>query len=166
MNLEKFNELCDDFLKEYYIGVPFEEYDVSSKYNIMILYDLVLAVKEFSNSEKGISDIGKIHKVCRDLFRYQLNKHVDTTDDKMLSRVFRIVFEFSTIEIPSVYAVLKPNNSIYSMTNPILWNDENDSKKSTANSILSVLDMFESYILAKYVDMDGDVIIGKERKNG
>nr|DAK52866.1 MAG TPA: hypothetical protein [Caudoviricetes sp.] len=46
----------------------------------------------------------------------------------------------------------------------MLWNDENDSKKSTANSILSVLDMFESYILAKYVDMGGDVIIGKERK--
>ena len=52
MNLEEFNELCDDFLKEYYICVPFEEYDVSSKYSIMILYDLVLAVKEFSNSEK------------------------------------------------------------------------------------------------------------------
>lgn len=162
MNLEEFNKLCDDFLKEYYIGVPFEEYDVSSKYTIMILYDLVLAVKEFSNSEKGISDIGKIHKVCRDLFRYQLNKHVYTTDGKMLSKIFRIVFEFSTIEIPSVYAVLKPNNTIYSMTNPMLWNDENDSKKSTANSILSVLDMFESYILAKYVDMGGDVVIGKE----
>jgi len=164
MNLEEFNKLCDDFLKEYYIGVPFEEYDVSSKYNIMILYDLVLAVKEFSNSEKGISDIGKIHKVdLIDIPKEVLEKLTIYSVDS-IQEVFKIVFEFSTIEIPSVYAVLKPNNNIYSMTNPMLWNDENDSKKSTANSILSVLDMFESYILAKYVDMGGDVIIGKERK--
>lgn len=63
MKLEEFNKLCDDFLKEYYIGIPLEETDVTSKYTIMVLYDLVLAIKEFSNSGKGIADIGKIHKV-------------------------------------------------------------------------------------------------------
>lgn len=62
MKLEEFNKLCDDFLKEYYIGVPLEETDVTSKYTIMVLYDLVLAIKEFSNSGKGIADIGKYTK--------------------------------------------------------------------------------------------------------
>lgn len=98
------------------------------------------------------------------MFKCHLNKYIDTVDSGLLSKIWKVVFEFNCIEVPSVYAVLKPNNTIYSMTNPMLWNDENDSKKSSFNSILSALDMFESYILARYVDMGGDVIIGKERK--
>lgn len=162
MKLEEFNKLCDDFLKEYYIGIPLEETDVTSKYTIMVLYDLVLAIKEFSNSGKGIADIGKIHKVCRNMFMVRLYKCIDKIDLKILSTGNRIVFEFVTNEVPSIYAVLRPNNSIYSMTNPIMWNGENDSKKSAVSSILSALDLFESYILVKYVDMGGDIII--ERK--
>lgn len=163
MTLEEFNEFCDEILDEYHIELPITLNQVD-KYLTSTLLDLVKSLKEFSNSEKSISDIGKIHRVCREMFKCHLNKYIDTVDGGLLSKIWKVVFEFNCIEVPSVYAVLKPNNTIYSMTNPMLWNDENDSKKSSYNSILSALDMFESYILAKYVDMGGDVIIGKERK--
>ena len=52
------------------------------------------------------------------------------------------------------------------MSNPMLWHDESNSKKSSINSILSALDMFDSYILAHYVDMGGSIVIGKRKRNG
>lgn len=162
MSLEEFNKLCDDTLEEYRVELPITLNQVD-KYLTSILLGLVSSLKEFSNSEKSISDIGKIHRVCREMFKCHLNKYIDTVDSKLLSRIWNVIFEFNCIEVPSVYAILKPNNTIYSMSNPMLWNDENDSTKSSYNSILSALDMFESYILAKYVDMGGDVLIGKER---
>lgn len=164
MTLEEFNEFCDEILDEYHVELPITLNQVD-KYLTSTLLDLVKSLKEFSNSEKSISDIGKIHRVCREMFKCHLNKYIDTVAGGLLSKIWKVIFEFNCIEVPSVYAVLKPNNTIYSMSNPMLLNDENDSKKSSFNSILSALDMFESYILVKYVDMGGDVIIGKERND-
>lgn len=164
MKLEEFNKLCDAMLKECHIDMIFKESDPTANCTIIVLCDLVSVIKEFSNSEKGIADIGKIHKVCRNMFMVKFNKCIDSIDLKILSSVNRVVFEFVTSEVPSIYAVLRPNNSVYSMTNPIMWNGENDSKKSAVSSILSALDLFESYILVKYVDMGGDIIIGRKKK--
>lgn len=165
MKLDILNKLCDDMIVKYHIDTSLEESEVNSKYTIIALCDLVSAIKEFSNSEKGIADIGKIHKVCRNMFMVRFNKCIDDIDLEILSTVNGIIFEFVTNEVPSIYAVLRPNNSVYSMTNPIMWNGENDSKKSAVSSILSALDLFESYILVKYVDMGGDIIIGKKKKD-
>lgn len=165
MNLEEFNKLCDDIIKEYRVDTPITESDVNDKYLTAILCDFVSSLKEFSNSEKGIPEIGKIYKVCRNMYMQPYEKYFDVVDPKLLSKVCRVTFEFVCIEVPSPYAALRANNSIYSMTNPMLWNEESNSKNSIINSILSELDMFDSYILAHYVDMGGSIVIGKKRKD-
>lgn len=166
MNLEEFNELCDDMIKKYHVDTPLTESDATDKYLNVILCDLVSNFKGFSNSEKGVPEIGIMHKVCRNMFMIPYDKYLNAVDSKLLSKVWRITFEFVCIEVPSPYAALRANNSIYSMSNPMLWHDESNSKKSSINSILSALDMFDSYILAHYVDMGGSIVIGKKKRNG
>ena len=166
MNLEEFNKLCDDVIEKYHVDTPLAESDVNDKYLNVFLCDLVSNFKEFTNSEKGVFEIGIMHKVCRNMYTIPYYKYLNSVDSKLLSKVWRVTFEFVCIEVPSPYAALRANNSIYSMSNPMLWHDESNSKKSSINSILSALDMFDSYILAHYVDMGGSIVIGKKKRNG
>lgn len=66
--LEKFNILCGEIIDKYCMELPIADDEIISKYATMILYSLVYSLKEFSNSEKSISDIDKIHKVCKNMF--------------------------------------------------------------------------------------------------
>ena len=165
MNLEEFNKLCDDVIEKYHVDTPLTESEVNDKYLTVILCDLISNIKGFSNSKKGIHEIGEIHKVCRNMYMIPYDKYLDTTDSKLLLKVWRVTIEFVCIEVPSLYVILSANNSIYSMSNPTVWHDESNSKNSIINSILSGLDMFDSYILAHYVDMGGSIVIGKVKKN-
>ena len=165
MKLEEFNKLCDDVIKKYHVDTPLTESDVNDKYLTVFLCDLVSNLKGFANSKKGVPEIGIIHKVCRNMFMIPYDKYLDAVDSELLSKVCRVTFEFTCIEVPSPYAALRANNSIYSMTNPMLWNEKSNSKNSIINSILSGLDMFDSYILAHYVDMGGSIVIGKRKKD-
>ena len=75
MSLEEFNKLCDDTLEEYRVELPITLNQVD-KYLTSILLGLVSSLKEFSNSEKSISDIGKIHRVCREMFKCQYHLYM------------------------------------------------------------------------------------------
>ena len=165
MNLEEFNKLCDDVIEKYHVDTPLTESDVTDKYLNIILCDLVSNFKGFANSEKGVPEIGIMHKVCRNMYTVPYDKYLDAVDSELLSKVWRVTFEFVCIEVPSPYAALRASNTIYSMSNPMLWHNESNSKKSLVNSILRTLDRFDSYILAHYVDMGGSIVIGKVKKN-
>nr|DAR65108.1 MAG TPA: hypothetical protein [Caudoviricetes sp.] len=165
IDLDNFNNLCDDFLKDHSNHVPVVIDSVDDEYMTILLYGLVCALKRFSNSEKSIADIGKIHNVCKSMFKLEYDRYLDTTDLKLLTSASRIVFNFTVIEVPRVYAVHRPNNNIYIQINPAISNREIDLKKNSINLILSGLDLFESYILVKYVEMGGSVIIGKRKEN-
>ena len=163
--LEEFNKLYDDVIEKYHVDTPLTESNVNDKYLTVFLCDLVSNLKGFSNSEKGIPEIGIIHKVCRNMFMLPYEKYLDGVDSKLLSKVCRVIFEFTCIEVPSPYAALRANNSNYSMSNPMVWHDESDSKNNAVISILTGLDMFDSYILAHYVDMGGSIVIGRKKRN-
>lgn len=140
--LEKFNILCGEIIDKYCMELPIADDEIISKYATMILYSLVYSLKEFSNSEKSISDIGKIHKVCKNMFETDFDTYLDSIDEILLISVRRIVYNFTNIEVPKFYAMHTPHKNFYGQIDTSL-------KKTSINIILNGLYLFDGYILEK-----------------